>query len=143
MSDNSKEPVAYTNCVRVYEAMKSEAVKGSVEGFEGLIYTGKLTHKFAELGFSVPYYTSIMNNLRAMVCVIQLRRGGGNAPSIWGLIEPPNMVAFEQIDKEVHLGTRQSLDKRLSQQIRDLARMVQDLHREVDALREEMEKRNG
>lgn len=58
------------------------------------IYTGYLTRLFKDLYLSVPYYSSVMENLKRMKCVEQIKRGGGPAPSQWALVQPPDRMLF-------------------------------------------------
>lgn len=120
--------MVYDHCKRVFEEMQSQARKEE----DGLIYEGHLTKLFANLQLPTPYYTTVMNHLKSMNCVEQLRRGGGNSPSRWVLIAEPNEEAFKSIENV----RRRSHGKvaGLEQQVRDLTRQVNTLSTKVTAL---------
>jgi len=90
---------------------------------------------FAELELAVPYYTSVMRRLQDMDCVKQLRRGGGNAVSIWGLIRPPTQELFETAADSRPPPTRKKpISEVLQQQIRDLTARQSRLEQQVELL---------
>lgn len=120
--------MVYDHCVRVFKEMQSQARAEE----DGLIYEGHLTKLFANLQLPTPYYTTVMNHLKSMNCVEQLRRGGGNSPSRWVLIAEPNEEAFKSIENV----RRRSHGKvaGLEQQVRDLTRQVNALTTKVTTL---------
>ncbi len=120
--------MVYDHCKRVFEEMQSQARKEE----DGLIYEGHLTKLFANLQLPTPYYTTVMNHLKSMNCVEQLRRGGGNSPSRWVLIAAPNEEAFKSIE---HV-RRRSHGKvaGLEQRVRDLTRQVNTLTTRVTTI---------
>lgn len=121
----------YTHCVTVYEAMMEEAE----ELPEGKVYEGFTTRLFRRLGLGVPHYSMVMTELKRMQCVHQLKRGGGSAPSIWLLLQPPSEEMFSALpDTTRHaLGGRQ-VQLRFEQQIRDLTERMNNLERRLDAV---------
>lgn len=84
-------PALFGHTTRVYNAMLDSAAEGI--GTE-VVYRGHLTRVFQELGLSVPYYTSVMQALKQMGCVEQIRRGGGGGESEWSLFKPPTPDLF-------------------------------------------------
>lgn len=83
-------PVMYDHCVTVYTKMAEEATGNLYEGFS--------TKLVQSCGLPSPYYTAVMRRLKEMGCIEQLRRGGGNAVSVWKLITPPTELLFDAID---------------------------------------------
>lgn len=147
MEENAEEQkptsIIYDHCVRVYEEMHAQSREEEldfadpgdgefVNKHQVLVYEGHLTKLFAGLQLSTPYYTSVMNHLKAMGCVEQLRRGGGNSPSRWMLVRPPAEEAFNSIENQKRLSRGKVAA--LEQQVRDLSRTVADLYARVDAL---------
>ena len=122
---NEAPPKPFEHCSTVFEAMKKQAKPQVIEGEHALVYEGFLTQLFAKLGLAIPYYTKIMNYLKAMGCVQQLSRGGGNSPSRWALIEEPTWDKFEAVDD-----SRSKSQTKLGQ----TADMTKNLARRVDAL---------
>lgn len=122
-------PVMFDHCVTVYSKMSEEAVDGQYEG-----YSTKLVQS---CGLPSPYYTGVMRRLKAMGCVEQQRRGGGNAVSVWTLITPPTEELFEAIN----FGTRRKPTKYdgLEQQVRDLNGRLNQLETLVDIMGRKLE----
>jgi len=92
-----------------------------------IVYEGFLTKLFAELGLSVPYYTTVMAALKVMGCAKQLRRGGSSTPSQWELRYEPNVEAFMrqvQGDKPPRRSRRSDDIAMLTQQVSDLTRRL-------------------
>jgi hypothetical protein len=140
-TDEKPTPVLFEHCVRVYYAMRDQAtwipreseVMQSLCTDHGLptkdcevcrpdaaeeldhTYEGKLTKLFQELYLSAPLYTSVMNALKTMGCVVQTRRGGGSAPSRWVLLQEPNEETFRdiQIRKAPVKGRVNELEQRM------------------------------
>lgn len=121
-------PALYGYLAKVYKQMEDEAEVETLpddENETGLVYTGHLTVLFQGMNIPNPYYTSVTRALKAMGCVIQLRRGGGSATSKWLLVAPPTEVSFMDAD----LGKRRTVAGKgkvaiLEQRIRDLTRRV-------------------
>ena len=93
-------PALFEHAVKVFELMwkrsKPEQLSASSsDGKTVRVYEGHYTKLFDELLLSVPYYTSIKNQLVGMGCIEQLRRGGGNATSRWILWKPPELEAWK------------------------------------------------
>jgi hypothetical protein len=115
MEDTKATPVMFDHCLLVYEKMAAEAI---VDEDGDLMYEGHTTKLFQTLGLPAPYYSSIMPHLKAMGCVEHVRRGGGNAFSIWRMVTPPTEDSFQSM---VTL-KRPKRDKfaQLEQQLKDL-----------------------
>lgn len=124
MEETKATPIMFDHCRNVYDKMLVEAAVNS-DGV--LVYEGHLTKLFQDLQLPSPYYTSIMNHLKAMGCVEHLRRGGGNAYSVWSIITPPTENSFESMVtmKRPQRGRLNMLE----QQIRDLSKRVAVLER--------------
>lgn len=132
-------PALYEHSVNVFNAMRERAqVDQLTTGGEeqGLVYEGFLTKLFSDdLGLSVPYYTTVMRQLRRMGCVTQLRRGGSSTPSRWQLLEEPTIEAFiSDHDRSSSKVQRKSRLDSVEQQNRDLASRINDLESQVDQL---------
>ena len=136
MSDTSTETevpieaptsVMYDHSKRVYMRMLEEAQMEDVAGESGepmVLWTGHLTRLIKDkLNYSTPYYSSITLNLKRMGCIRQVRRGGGNAPSVWELIKEPTEEAFRTAEELRKPGT--TSQDMIGQQVRDInARLV-------------------
>jgi len=138
MTDAAKSAL-FEHCMLVYNKMLEDSTEErATEGFTGNVYRGHLTKLFMDLGLSVPYYTSVMGNLKKMNCVAQLRRGGGKSNSVWALISPPELTTFEElVDPRNAKATsgRQTVSQALQQQIRDLHAIVKKLEQDVELLK--------
>lgn len=94
--DNEPLPAIYEHCERIYYNM-AELAQPDPDNFDLPVYEGFLTRLFADSNLSVPYYSHVMRLLTAMDCTRQLRRGGGNAPSRWALIQAPTPELFNLV----------------------------------------------
>jgi hypothetical protein len=122
----------YDHCMEIFEEMEREAVPEeekvvlegdevtpdheSIEGTGYMIWTGHTTHLFSRLGKATPYYTSVMDALKKMGCVEQLKRGGGNSMSKWRLVRKPEEEFFHEAEKRK--SPTQGSQKALEQQVR-------------------------
>jgi hypothetical protein len=125
-------PAVYFHCLSVYERMLAQAKlvraveveddeEQSSEG-DMIVYEGALTSLVTqELHLSVPYYTSVTRALKAMGCVKQLRRGGGQALSQWLLLREPTVELYQEMTPETVTASRRSSSKtdQLAQRISD------------------------
>lgn len=121
--DNEDRPIKalYEHCVNVYERMAAEAEPAiDVDGHS--IYEGHLTSIFQELMLSTPYYTSVLRMLKAMGCIEQIRRGGGNAHSKWRLTGSPTEEVFNLVDGRA--APKQGSQAALAQQVLALSKRV-------------------
>ena len=100
-SDNTKPlPMAFEHSITVYRAMENQASVEDLneEGATGLVYDGFTTNLIIkELHFSVPFYTTIIRDLKRMDCIRQLRRGGSTTSSRWLLMQPPTVELFTKM----------------------------------------------
>lgn len=131
MTDTDDRPMKalYDHCVLIFEEMFKEAVpEEAVEGNDGpeetgyMLWTGHLTQLFARLGMSTPYYTTVMQALKKMGCVEQIKRGGGNAMSKWRLVRKPEEEYFHAAEK---------LKKPTSGTVKGIEQQVRDLNNRV------------
>src|SRR5262245_43235312 len=133
-------PTQLVHCMTLYEAMRKTAQEVHESEVPMLVWEGFLTRLVNdELKLSVPYYTMIKNQLLAMGCMRQLRRGGGNSMSQWELIKKPtlalwNALSSESLDKSskprggVHSAPADNKDvAALEQRLQDLVRRVDKL----------------
>jgi len=135
-------PALFGHCCTVYRGMLERArpVRMDLEDIDPddhdeeriIVYEGFLTKLFADLSLSVPLYTSVMNALKDMGCVKQLRRGGSSTPSQWELRFEPNTEAFmRQVvgDKPATVTKKDTAIAMLRQQNTDLTKRVADLEK--------------
>jgi hypothetical protein len=125
-------PALFDHAKRLYEVMldrsHNEEVPVEDEDLPSVqvrVYEGHLTRLFSELGLPNPYYTKILDALKAQNCVEQIRRGGGVALSKWALLEPPTEESFKILldRKRAPRGKVEGLEQR----VRDLTITVQTL----------------
>jgi hypothetical protein len=130
----------YDHCITVFDEMFKEAepeevpeglrldgeggaVKPEATGY--MIWTGHTTQLFARLGMATPYYTTVMQALKKMGCVEQVKRGGGNSMSKWRLVRRPEEEFFEAAEKLKR--PVQGSQKALEQQMRDMNKRLSDV----------------
>lgn len=101
-TEQSAPPKLYFHALRVFEEMhKRSAAQTITDGGterHALVYEGFTTQLFRDLDLSTPYYSKILRRLQRMGCIIQLSRGGGNAPSRWELLKEPEREAFDDAE---------------------------------------------
>ena len=132
---SAERPALYEHCTIVWEAMAEEAIMQTLDGVDALVYTGFLTKLFEAKLLSIPYYTQVMNALKRMDCVRQLRRGGGAAPSEWVLVQKPSLELFRsRMDLPAPATSRKQGLEQAQQMVRDLAKRVSDLENRVQYL---------
>jgi hypothetical protein len=125
-------PALFLHTAAVYRRMEQEAKEEDVEGMPMLVYEGLITRLVTvDLNLSVPYFSAVRNALLGMRCVIQLKRGGGSAPSRWALIKEPTLDLYEAYSDRVQPTSRVAV---LSQQISDLSGRVTAVEETVEAL---------
>jgi len=118
-------PSLYQHCITIYDAMKETAVVTEFEDSELLAYEGFLTKLFIREHMSVPYYTSVMQELQQMDCVRQLRRGGGSSPSLWAMIQRPTRALWDTRSSRPLVRTqRQANNDAAAQHMRDMQRQL-------------------
>jgi hypothetical protein len=129
LSENAP-PKLFEHCSTVYEAMKKKAEPGRYEGRPALVYEGFITQLFAEKKLATPYYTQVLRRLKAMGCIHQISRGGGNSPSRWQIIREPDFDTFEKFEEK-----RRKTNTKLGQTVD----IVNFLMRRVDILEAKVE----
>jgi hypothetical protein len=107
--------VVFDHCKNIYDEMLLQARE---EPDLGMVYEGHLTKVFAQHKIATPYYTTVMRHLKAMACVEQLQRGGGNAPSRWRLLREPDEDAYKSIESINRSKTSKTAV--MEQQLRDI-----------------------
>jgi len=122
-SEHKPTPVMYDHCASVYDSMAQAAE----ETEEGLVYEGHTTKLVQKLGLPGPYYTPVMNHLKNMGCIEQLRRGGGSTLSQWLILARPTEEAFNSF---------MSMHRAPSGKTAQLEQALRDLHMRVTALEE-------
>lgn len=127
MDDEKPTSVIFDHCTNVYEEMEKQAREEDIIGPNGadtiLVYEGHLTKLVTgHLQLATPYYTQVMNHLKAMGCVDQLRRGGGNSPSRWALRRKPDEGTFKSVE---------SMNRRSTGKVAVLEQQVRDLNKRV------------
>jgi hypothetical protein len=123
-------PALYEHALRVYQAMEAHSTieehqQGATWSSPLRVYDGHLTQLFKKLSLSVPYYTSIKNQLVGMGCIEQIRRGGGNATSKWVLWKCPELDAWKDFTPKK--ARRGNATQQMQGQIRDLHERVSKL----------------
>jgi hypothetical protein len=141
VSDTEAEvtPALFEHAARVYKEMGSRSRTESVATVEdpnmhGLqvdpnlqitVYEGHLTRLFSDLGVANPYYTKIIQVLKDMGCLVQIRRGGGVALSKWQLCKEPTEEDFNAIINRKHRPKGKT--NVLEQRVNDLMKLVSGL----------------
>lgn len=144
-------PAIFEHCQNVYAKMESEAQLvhvpsnyGREEDVEQLVWEGHLTKLFAQLHLSVPYYTSVTRELKRMGCIVQKRRGGGNAASQWVLLTEPTEELFRTestyTPRSAKAATRMDM---LEQQVRDMSKTVNKIESDYDTIVQVLKEKEG
>jgi hypothetical protein len=145
-------PAVFEHACNVYRLMESEAklvqrLGLSPEeqgGDRDLIWTGHLTKLFGRLHLSTPYYTSVTRELKRMGCISQKRRGGGNAPSEWYILQEPTEELFRKDNRTGHLATRRhDRVSALEQQLRDQSKVIARIQADYEAILDILQERDS
>jgi len=143
-ADERPMPALWSYLLRVYNQMEEAAEVEEQEGLDGgsgLVYTGHLTTLFQDMQIPNPYYTSVTQALKAMGCIIQLRRGGGTGLSKWALLERPTEQLFHtkatrKTRAVQHVGKLNILEQR----IKDQTVQINQLRRQLEHLEARLER---
>ena len=128
-------PSLFVHCRKIWARMAELSETVDVEGHPTSVYRGHLTKLvIKEQGLSVPYYTQVMQALKAMGCVRQLRRGGGNAKSIWELKAEPTEERWKRFESTGKTPAAAGKTAVLEQQVRDINRRLQSVEATVQLL---------
>lgn len=157
MSETTTEeltPALFDHSKRLYDAMLAASHKevaydnpeGAVPGAQGTevdIYEGHLTRLFAELNLPNPYYTKILDVLKAQNCITQLRRGGGVALSRWCLLEPPTEEGFKILTerKRAPKGKVAIIEQRTNDLMKSVSRLedyIDNLSKSLEEVRDDL-----
>jgi hypothetical protein len=95
----SSAPALFGHCIEVFETL-DKAAKDIVlpnTGEEVRVWEGFTTKVFTQLHLPIPYYTSVMDMLKKMDSVRQIRRGGGGSPSQWLILQRPSLEMFDHV----------------------------------------------
>lgn len=123
-------PALYYHCCRIYKAMMSTAklVEGEDAAEPRYLWEGSLTAVFEELNIGIAQYTPVTRRMKAMDCILQLRRGGGPQPSVWVLKGEPTVERFQHTNSDrapTPKGKEKGkLETQNAQQLRDLNRRI-------------------
>lgn len=135
-TEQSAPPKLFSHACRVFEEMhkQSKPQKIADGGTErhALVYEGFMTQLFRDLNLSTPYYSKILRRLQRMGCIIQLSRGGGNAPSRWELLKEPERDAFDDAEN-----ARRRIPTRLGQveqRVVDINRRLQEVEGRLEGI---------
>jgi len=134
-------PALFDHVLNTFAAMQKRATKHTVdeggEPIEILVYEGFLTKLVTEeLHLSVPYYTSVMRKLVSMGCVVQLKRGGGNAKSQWELRVQPTEELFrstlakkkkKQAPTDAKVKTLETLIDQINSRVQKIEDLLQNI----------------
>lgn len=134
MTENTgSAPIAlFGHMKTVYDEMVAQANIVHSEDVDMLIYEGKLTELVTDhCGLPVPQYTRVTQALKGMSCAKQLRRGGGNSPSQWLLIEEPTIEAFDVYIESLVSKDQKEPEYATIQSITDLNNRVQRLEKAI------------
>lgn len=129
-------PLLFQHSKVAYDAMKASAKPGP-EGT--LVWEGSLVNFISEhIEKGQSKYSYIMRALKAMGCVVQLRRGANKVPSQWALLRDPDLEVFNDKlggEQYSYYGNRNKWeDKQKDQQIGDLNKRVTNLEDMVAAM---------
>lgn len=150
--DTGTIPQLYNHCVDVYNYMfershtetyfdkESDGVDTELlddpdyfgEELEMLVFEGFTTKVFHELRLAVPMYTAVRRELLRMGCVEILRRGGGNSPSKWRLVQEPSYELWSDTANPRHVKTGKVAQ--LEQQGRDMREILGEYRSHIEAL---------
>lgn len=122
----------YGHCVQAYNIMYSESEYDKNSDMR--IWEGMLTALITkQMNLSTPYYSSITKTLKAMGCIVQLRRGGGTAASTWRLMKAPSLEAFTDAGTVGRMN-RPSKQMMLQEQVNALNNKVGELTNAVEVI---------
>lgn len=136
-ASDAPKPAMLVHCETVYAKM----LERSTPVTEGILYEGMLTHLFEEVGLSTPYYTHVMTKLKAMDCVRQIRRGGGNTPSRWLLLQEPVIESWRSVTADMAERVKRHTNRNdLIQMLVDLGRRTSTSENRIGYLEQEVER---
>lgn len=131
-------PAMWEHARTVYRAMEEEATPMDDEKLGPcLVYEGFLTQLVRQVGLSTPYYSKVTRLLEGSRAAVQVRRGGGTAPSQWALFGEPTDEAlqnFEAKDTGSNTLKRGGGKTSTQQQLNDMNRRLMAVEDTVSSL---------
>lgn len=143
-------PAMFEHCQTIYNLMVDDSTEEAVQVpdhvLPGLqdpeedveletvtrrVWEGRTTGLFQKAELPTPYYTKVIQNLKRMGCIEQLRRGGGAALSKWALCHDPSEELWTNSEAPEHHSSTKTLLQQVQQQNRDLTRRIQRLEQAV------------
>lgn len=147
--------VLFEQCVQIYDAMQQDSEEYletlPAEGEEAVYkYKGMLTKLFVKTGNNkTTNYSRIINMLKSMGCIEQVRRGAGSAESIWLLWKRPTEELYEWVketeatqddpDNSVHGSSLEQRYRDLQQGFLELRELVVGYEDRISVLEEAMD----
>jgi len=129
-------PKVYVHCKQTYELMLKNKSSNVYEGKP--VYRGHLTKEMEEeLGLTTAQYSRVINMLKEMNCIVQLKRGAGSVPSEWVLIDAPDFDAFKVIKGE-KLDRMHKQKAPVDQRLKELIEIINDLEVRIEHLETEV-----
>lgn len=141
MTDQENEeqdiPILLQQCITIYDGMMEEAEEPIDPETQPWRWEGMLTKLFAKLDNApTSNYTRVVNMLKSMGCIEQIRRGAGRTASVWVLWQKPTVELFsfaKDAEREPDDPKKGIVghDASLEQRVRDLTQMCLDLREKV------------
>lgn len=141
MTEN-EEPVLLQHCKVIYDGMLEQAEE-PVDETKPREWRGMLTKLFVRLDYGTSNYSRIVNMLRSMGCIEQVRRGAGKVDSVWLLWQPPSLELFEWVkEQELYGGDREETspqESSVEQRLRDLNTMMLNMRDQIANMQEQVD----
>jgi hypothetical protein len=90
----------FNHALKVYNEMRKEAKRTTIEGVRVHVYEGRITYLYQGLGLSQTYYSSIFKGLERMGSVTKLSRGGRGGVTRYVLHRPPDFDSWQEVSKK-------------------------------------------
>jgi hypothetical protein len=135
-TENSSEttPKLFEHCVRLYDLMNEQATDAS----DGRFFIGHMISLIKEIGLSQSYQAKIANRMKAMGCILLVKRGAGPTYSVYKLLQQPTLELFQSTDE-----TGERLLIRNQERENALEQRVSDLHRRIQAVEDYLRMQGG
>jgi hypothetical protein len=147
----SAPPALWGHTQRVFKSMKDGA---ELDDEGRLIYKGYITHLFRNCNVPVPTYGPVLDILKRIGCITQVKRGGGGAMSEWQILDDLELDAFmAMLGKDMAKSSARPNSKfpAIDQQLDDIRNNIggidikqafADQQTQLNKLREEVNKLN-